>query len=100
MIKLKEILHRLHAENEQGLTEVDSWKITDADYLTDMGFTIDGMYHFGLKKPEIKIAHKKGQGFIVEDMTKNRKQVFPKFTELMEYFSKYQQRWEREPYSE
>jgi hypothetical protein len=98
MIKLVELLHTIRGENTEGLTEVDGWKMTDANFLTDMGFTVDGIYHFGLKKPEIKVSHKKGQGFIVEDKTKGQKLVFPKFKELMEHFSKYQQKWENAPY--
>jgi hypothetical protein len=100
MIKLAEILHTIRGEKEAGLTETDNWKITDANFLMDMGFKVNGIYHFGMDKPEIKVYHKKGEGFIVEDKTKNEKRVFPKFNELMEYFSKYQQKWENAPYNE
>jgi hypothetical protein len=100
MIKLVELLHTIAGENETGLTETDNWKITDANFLIDMGFKVNGIYHFGMDSPEIKVYHKKGQGFVVEDRTKNQKQVFPKFKDLMEYFSKYQQKWENAPYAE
>ncbi len=98
MIKLKEILHRLSEENKEGLTELDNWKITDYDFMTDMDFKPDGMYHFALKKPEISVCHKKGVGFIVTDKTKEEKRVFPTFGEVGDYFTKYDQKWENEPY--
>lgn len=119
MIKLKEILHRLSNENQEGLTELDNWKITDYDFMTDMDFKPDGMYHFALKNPHIKVCHKKGVGFVVEDYSKTnrqdtkrtdvydepqqedkapRKYVFPKFKELTDHFTKYEQTWEHTPY--
>jgi len=98
MISLKEILHTIQSEHESGLTEIDSWKITDADFLTDMGFTVEGINHFTLKNPPISVCHKKGEGFIVEDKGKKEKHTFLKFRELMEYFSKYRQKWQNQPY--
>lgn len=120
MIKLKEILHRLYQENSEGLTELDNWKITDYDFMTDMDFKPDGLYHFSLKKPHIRVAHKTGHGFVVEDYSKTNKPqrgpsvydeapeaqeekephrfVFPNFKELTEFFTKYEQKWENEPY--
>lgn len=121
MIKLKEILHRLYQENEEGLTELDNWKIADYDFMTDMGFKPDGMYHFSLKKPHIKVAHKKGHGFVAEDFSKTNqgnkepstydnpsepeqeenkplRHIFPTFKELTEYFTKYEQKFDNEPY--
>ena len=71
MILLSEILHTIRLQQEQeGLTPVDNWKITDADHLYDMGFTADGMYHYALKKPNITVAHKKGEGFVLDDQSK------------------------------
>jgi len=98
MIKLVELLHTIRDEHESGLTPTDNWKITDVDFLTDMGFNTNGIYHFGMDNPKIKVYHKKGEGFIVEDKTRNEKQTFQKFADLMEYFSKYQQKWENAPY--
>ena len=99
MIKLKEILnHILHNENEEGLTEVDNWKATDAMYLEDIGFKNDGIYHYALKKPEIKIGHKKDVGFIVEDNDHKTKQTFPEFKDLEEFFANYKQKWDNAPY--
>lgn len=118
-IKLKEILHRLRSENKEGLTELDNWKITDYDFMTDMGFKPDGMYHFALKSPHIKITHKKNRGFVVEDYSKTNidnkestdvydqpqmeenephRQTFSTFKELSEYFTNYEQKWEHTPY--
>ena len=121
MIKLKEILHRLYQEDKEGLTELDNWKITDYDFMTDMDFKPDGLYHFSMKKPHIRVAHKKGVGFVVEDYSITnpsekrpdiydsapppeqeekdpQKYVFHSFKDLTEYFTKYEQKWENEPY--
>lgn len=99
MIKLMELLnHILNAENEEGLTEVDNWKATDAMYLEDMGFKNDGAYHYALKKPEIKISHKKGAGFIVEDKDHKTKHTFPKFKDMEEFFANYNQKFDNTPY--
>jgi hypothetical protein len=118
-LKLKEILNTISEENKEGLTELDNWKITDYDFMTDMGFKPDGEYHFSLKNPHIKVSHKKGVGFVMEDFSKtNRHQmegptvydhpqkeekephthVFQKFGDLSEFFTKYEQAWEHEPY--
>lgn len=97
MIKLKEILHRLHQEAEdEGLTSLDNWKITDYDFMDDMKFKPDGQYTFALKTPDIKVFHKKGEGFVVVE--KNHKRSFPTFHELTEYFTNYEQEWQNQPY--
>ena len=101
MIKLTELLHHIiRDESDKGLTPVDNWKATHAMFLEDMGFKNDGMFYYALKKPEIKLSHKKGEGFIVEDRTKKEKHIFPKFKNLEEYFGNYKQRWEHAPYNE
>jgi hypothetical protein len=101
MIKLKEMInHILNTDNEDGLTPVDNWKMTDSMYLEDMGFKNDGMYYYALKKPEIRVGHKKGVGFVVEDKGNNKNYTFPKFKELEEFFANYQQKWENAPYNE
>lgn len=110
MIKLAELIQNSHiipdrdrhgglapVENT-GKTPVDNWKITDAMYLEDMGFKTDGMYEYALKNPEMKVSHKKGEGFILEDKSKKNKFVFRKFKELEEYFAKYKQKWKNQPY--
>ena len=119
-LKLKEILNRISEENREGLTELDNWKITDYDFMTDMGFKPDGEYHFSLKKPHIQVSHKRGVGFTLEDFSKTNQKpqaedphvydrpqkeeekghshVFPDFGDLSEFFTKYEQAWEHEPY--
>ena len=67
-------------------------------YLEDIGFRNDGVFHYSLKKPDLRLSHKKGEGFIVEDKAKNQKHAFKKFRELEEYFANYKQRWENQPY--
>jgi hypothetical protein len=100
MIKLAELLkhHIVRDTEDEGLTPVDNWKATDAMYLEDMGFKNDGMFYYALKKPEMRLSHKKGIGFIIEDLTKKEKRSFRKFKELEEYFGNYKQKWENAPY--
>jgi hypothetical protein len=98
MIKLAEILHTIKAEHEEGCVPVDSWKITDADFMMSMGFTANGMCHFALKNPEITVAYKTGVGFIIDDKTKKEKYTAKDFNQLMDFFSNYQQKFENEPY--
>ncbi len=102
MIKLKELLnhHFQQEEDEGGLIPVDNWKATHAMYLEDMGFKNDGIYHYTLKKPEIRISYKKGEGFILEDKIKKEKHTFQKFKQLEEFFSNYNQKFEDEPYGD
>jgi hypothetical protein len=99
MIKLTELLkHIVSDERDKGLTPVDNWKATDAMYLEDMGFKNDGMFYYALKRPEMRLSHKKGTGFIIEDRTKKEKRTFLKFKDLEEYFANYKQKWENRPY--
>ena len=94
-----ELLNTLHTSNEEGLTPVDNWRATDAMYLEDMGFKNDGTYHYALKKPEIRLSYKKGVGFIIDDVEKKKKHTFPKFKDLEDFFSKYEQKWDNAPYN-
>jgi len=98
MIKLTELVHIIQNGIENGLVPTDKWKITDADYLTDMGFKQDGMYTFYLKRPELKVIYKKGEGFKLEDKKKKATNVFPTFKDLVQYFENYQQEFENQPY--
>ena len=110
MIKLTELIQQSHIIKDRnrtggltpiedtGLTPVDNWKITDCMYLEDMGFKTDGMYSYALKNPEMKVSHKKSEGFILEDKVKKTRTVFHKFKELEEYFAKYKQKWKNQPY--
>jgi len=99
MIKLAELLRHINVnEEDEGLTPVDNWKATDAMYIEDMGFKNDGIYYYSLKKPEIRLSHKKGVGFIVDDNANNKKETFSKFKDLEEYFANYKQKWENAPY--
>ena len=85
-------------EEDEGLTPVDNWRATHAMYIEDMGFKNDGIYHYSLKKPEIRLSHKKGEGFIIEDKAKNQKQTLPEFKDLEEFFMNYKQEFENAPY--
>lgn len=123
MIKLKEILHRLQQESEKDFTPLDNWKITDYDFMNDMDFKPDGQFSFALKNPHIKVYHKKGVGFVVDDFSKISKpnekngavgydnmppseekenkpirHTFSTFNDLTDYFTKYEQKFENSPY--
>ena len=99
MIKLAELLrHTIQDKEDAGLTPVDNWKATDAMYLEDMGFKNDGIHHYSLRNPDMRLSYKKGEGFIIEDKTKSKRQTFPKFKDLEEYFANYKQKFENQPY--
>lgn len=100
MIKLAELIKHNFVENDEdkGLTPIDNWSAVHAMYLEDMGFKNDGMYYYALKKPHIKLSHKKGEGFIIEDKDKNHRQAFRKFKDVEEFFMNYKQNWEGKPY--
>lgn len=98
MIKLTELLHTISDEKEKNMTPIDDWKITDADHMYDMGFTADGMYSFGLKRPRLKVSHKRDEGFIVNDESQKKRYALPKFEDVIKFFEKYEQQWENQPY--
>lgn len=93
-----ELLHTIEHDKKTDLTPVDNWKATDCMYLEDMGFKNDGTYHYCLKNPEIRLCHKKGVGFIIEDKKKKEEKVLKTFKELEEYFANYKQAFEDTPY--
>ena len=100
LMNLKEGFHTIskNQEEDNGLTPVDNWKATDAMYLEDMGFKNDGVYYYALKRPDMRVSHKKGHGFIIEDGDNKQKHTFSKFKELEDYFANYKQTWENRPY--
>ena len=100
MIKLAELFnHIINSEEEEGLVPVDNWKATHTMYVEDMGFKNDGMFHYSLKKPEMRLKYKKKVGFVIEDKTKKETHSFRKFKELEEYFANYKQKWDHRPYN-
>ena len=98
MIKLSEILHTIQDSKKEGLTDLNNWKIQDADFMEDMGFKAAGAHHYAIDRPKMTVYHKKNVGFVLEDKTKNTSHVFPKFDAMSEYFSKYSQSFENQPY--
>jgi hypothetical protein len=97
MIKLAEIMHTIRHENQEGLTVLDRWNILHAEYLENMDFKPDGMYYYTLHSPNIRVSHKKNEGFVVEDFSHKKKYVFKKFKELEDFFTNYKQRWSDAP---
>ena len=92
-MKLTEILHTVSNEKEQGLINVDDWKMMDADHLKSMGFEFDGDYQMSLKSPEIKVYKKKfpqGEFFVVK-AEDQQPQVFKEFEEVINFFDHYSQ---------
>lgn len=100
MIKLAEILHTIKHENKDGYTELDRWNILHADYLENMDFKADGMYQYSLHKPQIRVGHKRDEGFVVEDITNKQKHTFKTFKEVEDFFTNYKQKWENAPYTD
>ena len=102
MIKLSEIVHTIRKDKdelENDLTALENWRIVDSDFLTDMGFQPAGITHFEMKNPNIVVYHQKNKGFVVDDKSHNKKTLFPKFVELIDHFSNYKQKFEKEPYN-
>lgn len=98
MIRLSEILHTIQSEQKDGLSDLDNWKITDADYMEDMGFKAAGAHYYAMNNPKLSVCYKKGIGFMLKDDTKREEKTFPTFDEMSEYFSKYNQKFENQPY--
>lgn len=98
MIKLREILHTIKNDHEDNLVSIDDWKISNTDFLNDMGFKPTGVYHFSLNNPKMQVCCKRGVGFILDDGSKNERKEFKKFEDLIDYFSNYQQKQENESY--
>jgi hypothetical protein len=97
MIKLAEILHTIRHENQEGLTVLDRWNILHAEFLENMDFKADGMYHYSLHAPHIRVSHKKNDGFVVEDFSHKKKHTFKTFKELENFFTTYKQKWTDAP---
>lgn len=104
MLKLSEILHSIEDEESQGLIDLDDWKLSEIDYLTDMGFDFDGNYKMRLQNPEMSVYKKKGmqhqlpkdimavgEGYVLEDKAKNKTHDFTTFKQMVEFFDNYQQ---------
>ena len=100
MIFLKELLHTLSErdQNKHDLIPVEKWKFQDWEFLQDMGFDSDGMYKVALKNPEMAIVFQKETGFHLKDKSQNKNYSFPKFSDLVSFFEKYNQKWEDAPY--
>lgn len=98
MIKLAELLHVSTNENNKDLVIIDDWPFQVEQFLTDMGFKSDGIYHFSLKSPEIIVSYNKNLGYILDDRSKNEKKSFKLFDDLMKYFENYKQKWKSSTY--
>jgi len=104
MIRLSEIIKSIEEEEQSGLVQLDDWKLSEVDYLIDMGFDQDGEHKMSLHEPEMTIYKKKGvthkltneiqavgEGYVVEDKSKKKSHVFPTFKHMVEFFDNYEQ---------
>jgi hypothetical protein len=99
MIVLKEIIHTLEKEKEDGMVHTDDWRWPDLDHLVTMGFDFDGDFKVSTKiPPHIVIYKKKDKGddgkttenFYVEEKGKATRR-FKEFNEIIDYFDTYSQ---------
>lgn len=105
MITLKELLHSIRAENEEGLINVDDWRWPDLDHLITMGFDFQDDYRMTSKKgttedgnEKITIYRKKDKDdkgkqekfFFVEEPKRGVKR-FKNFNDIIDYFDTYSQ---------
>ena len=87
-MKLLEILHTVEDEQKSNLINVDEWKFADSEHLKDMGFELEGDYHYKLDNPPMTVYQQKspqvqeGQkgSFFVIDEPKKGKRAFRNFT--------------------
>ena len=90
MISLKEILNTVQDEQKHNLSPYEEWKITETDYLSDMGFKPNGNYCMGLENPPM-LVYKKDNAFSLKDGKKKKDITFECFDAMVEYFDNYQQ---------
>ena len=104
MLKLSEILRSSDEEESQGLIDLDDWKLSEVDYLTDMGFDMAGACKMELMNPELVVYKKKGvkhqlpkdvqavgEGYVIEDNSRKKTHTFATFKQMVEFFDNYQQ---------
>lgn len=101
MIKLSEVISHTLAQDEKAkksnLIKLDNykeWRWSDLDHLLSMGFNQDGEYHMALMSPKLFVYKVKNEGYHLVDKDKNEHKVFPKFSQLIDHFDKYEQEFE------
>jgi hypothetical protein len=94
MIVLKEIIHSINKDKEEGLVNIDDWRFPDVDHLSSMGFDFDGDFRMSTnKEPHITVYKKKDgdtEKFYVEEKGKDTRR-FKEFNEVIDYFDTYSQ---------
>lgn len=70
MYNLLEILHSIAEEKKKGHVPIDDWKLSEAEYLFEMGFKATDEYNFTLDgKPRIIIFKKKQKDDITGEVS-------------------------------
>ena len=108
-IRLTELWNNVERAKSEGLIPIDDWKLNEVDYLTDMGFHQNGDYEMEMRNPNLKVYKKKkitheisqdfnaiGEGFVIEDKSKNKTHTFPIFKSMIEFFDNYSQDFDDE----
>ena len=99
MISLKELLHVIDKETNDGLVDINSWRWPDVDHLVSMGFDFaDDFRLHTTKEPKITIYKKKekdstgekSEYFYVEEPKRATKR-FKTFDDVVSYFDEYEQ---------
>lgn len=100
-ILISELLHSIDNAKKDGLVHIDDWKLSDVDYLHNMGFNFDDDYKMSTPKEPIITIYKKedeqvkeGQDpksmYHIEEKGKSLKK-FEKFTDIINFFDNYAQ---------
>jgi len=104
MIFIKELLNSIENDKKNGLVNIDDWKLSELQYLTDMKFNINGDYTLEMKNPNFTVCKKKdGAGGIYFQLeeelldenheTTDKKQIkmFRTLDEMQNFFDTYRQ---------
>lgn len=104
MLKLSEIIRSIDEDEAQGMIDLDDWKLSEIDHLTDMGFDMNGTYKMELLNPELIVYKKKGikhqlpndvqavgEGYVLEDKARDKTHTFATFKQMVEFFDNYEQ---------
>jgi hypothetical protein len=99
MILLKELLDSIDKDNKSGMICIDNWKLSEVEYLHNVGFIFEDDYKMSTPKPPIISIYKKKDSaddkkskgtFYLEEPDKSIK-TFNEFKDMISYFDNYSQ---------
>ena len=99
MILLKELLDSIDKDNKSGMICIDNWKLSEVEYLHNVGFIFEDDYKMSTPKPPIISIYKKKDSaddkkskgtFYLEEPDKSIK-TFNEFKDMVSFFDSYSQ---------